>query len=98
MLEIASSIDLDVRAEELSKQKVVNQVLELEIERNNSFSVECSAVDCPAKVDIKEKLTSIGSQQKVDSDHIGCSFSAVNGNSLDVSGTAGSNCQRSSKK
>jgi len=98
LLEIASSIDLDVRAEELSKQKVVNQVLELEIERNNSFSVECSAVDCPAKVDIKEKLTSIGSQQKVDSDHIGCSFSAVNGNSLDVSGTAGSNCQRSSKK
>ena len=55
-------------------------------------------VDCPVKVDIKDKLTSVGSQQKVDSDHIGCSFSAVNGNSLDVSGTAGSNYQRSSGK
>ena len=98
LLEIASSIDLEVPAEELSKQKVVNQVLDLEIKRNNNFIVDCSMVDCPVKVDIKDKLTSVGSQEKNGPDHISCSHSIVCGNSSASSGTIGSNCQRSSRK
>jgi len=62
LLDIAASIDLDVPVEELSKQKVVDQVLELEIERNNSFNAACSNVDCPVKVNSKGMMTSEGSQ------------------------------------
>ena len=48
-LDIAASIDLDVPVEELSKQKVVDQVLELELERNKTFNAACSKVDCPVR-------------------------------------------------
>jgi len=50
---VATSIDLEVPVEELSKQKLVDQVLDLEIERNNSFNVACSTVECQGK--FKEK-------------------------------------------
>jgi hypothetical protein len=55
---VATSIDLEVPVEELSKQKLVDQVLELEIERNNSFNAACSTVECPVKVNLKRKMTS----------------------------------------
>ena len=61
-LDIAASIDLDVPVEELSKQKVVDQVLDLEIERNKNFNATCSKVDCPIKVYSKGMMTSDGSQ------------------------------------
>jgi len=98
LLDIAASIDIDVPVEELSKQKVVDQVLELEIERNNSFNVACSNVDCPVKVNSKGMMTSVGSQQRNDYDHIGCSHSVGNGNFFVGSRTVGSSCHSSSRK
>jgi hypothetical protein len=98
LLEIAASIDLEVPVEELSKQKVIDHVLELEIERNNSFNAACSTVDHPVKVNLKGKMTSEGSQHRNVSDHIGCSHSVGNGNSSTGSRTVGSICQSSSRK
>ena len=98
MLDIAASIDLDVPVEELSKQKVVDQVLELEIERNNSFNAACSNVDCPVKVNSKGMITSEGSQHRNDYDHIGYSHSVGNGNFFVGSRTVGSSCHSSSGK
>jgi len=62
LLDIAASIDLDVPVEELSKQKVVDQVLELELERNKTFNAACSKVDCPVRAFSKGLMTSDGSQ------------------------------------
>ena len=36
----------------------MDQVLELEVERNNSFNAACSTVGCPIKVNLKGKMTS----------------------------------------
>ena len=98
LLDIAASIDLDVPVEELSKQKVVDQVLELEIERNNSFNAACSKVDCPIKVYSKGMMTSDGSQQSNDYGHVGCSHSVGNGIFFVGSRTVGSSCHSSSRK
>ena len=62
LLDIAASLDLDVPVEDLSKQNVVDQVLDLETERNNTFKAACSKVDCPVKVYSKGMMTSDESQ------------------------------------
>ena len=98
LLDIAASIDLDVPVEELSKQKVVDQVLELEIKRNNSFNAACSKVDCPVKVYSKGMMTSDGSQQINDCDQVGCSLSVGNEKKIVGSRTIGSSCLSSSEK
>jgi hypothetical protein len=80
LLEIASGIDLSVPVEELVRHKVVNQVLELEMDRNNSFSSACSFVGCHSKIETEHNLTAEGSQKNFSSEHIGCSYSVVNSN------------------
>jgi len=98
LLDIAASLDLDVPVEDLSKQNVVDQVLDLETERNNTFKAACSKVDCPVKVYSKGLMTSDGSQQRYDQDHVGCSRSVGFGNIFVDSRTVGSSCHSSSGK
>jgi len=98
LLDVAASIDLDVPVEELSKQKVVDQVLELEIERNKNFNAACSKVDCPVRVYSKGMMTSDGSQQRYVYDHVGCSLSVGNEKKIVGSRTVGSSCHSSSRK
>ena len=98
LLDIAASIDLYVPVEELSKQKVVDQVMDLETERNNTFKAACNKVDCPVKVYSKGLMTSDGSQQRYDQDHVGCSLSVGFGNIFVDSRTVGSSCHSSSGK
>ena len=98
LLDIAASIDLDVPVEELSKQKVVDQVLELELERNKTFNAACSKVDCPVRVYSKGMMTSDGSQQRYVYDHVGCSLSVGNEKFFVSSRTVGSSCHSSSEK